>query len=122
MTLKEAYDKAKEGQIIVKKVLGPSVGPVVEFWRIEFEKGKGFKDRIGVENFTVEVAIDDNWEVVTEKKKVVIEDVMWEYRDFGKEISPFVWRGFPDREYFKKLLHNEVLNGTKMKMTLEWEE
>jgi len=104
MTLKEAYDTAKDTDRI--KRMGDTF-PM---------KKRNLDDHCHIE---IEDAIADDWEIVGKKKKVVIEGVTWSVADHSKILFPCDDTGNQD---FLKFLFQSVMKRTEMKMTLEWEE
>ena len=104
MNLIEAWKRAKECQSIKRKNC-PSRS---------YEKSNGYFQDIFNKTCEPDLLADD-WEIVKEKKKVVIEGVQWHIDKSGIGVTyPLSYRNSAD---FKQLLDKP-----KMKMTLEYEE
>ncbi len=105
MTLKEAYDKARKGQAIIRKIW---IYKDVGIRPLEINSLECPKITWG------DIGADD-WEICVEKKKVVIERVNLHGLIFGKVSFKYDCDGHLDPFV-------SMRQDIKMKMTLEWEE
>ena len=108
MNLIEAWNKAKEGQLLWRDSwLNPH--DAYETW----QKRGEFNEWIKLHFYSSDSLLADDWEIVKEKKEATWSDVMW-HRDKSGLIYPTgICSGISFEQLEKK---------PKMKMTLEWEE
>ncbi len=106
MNIIEAWEKAKEGQLI-----SCSTGRVIS---------KQKKIKQSLVNLYEEDIVANDWVIIKEKKRVEIEGVFW------------MWRTYAESGHFKASVFypqtetgidwKQFLNKPKMKMILEWED
>jgi hypothetical protein len=103
MNLIEAWKKAKKGQ----EVSTPQGG---------IYKRSSLRELLTKDCFTEEELLAEDWEVVREKKVMVIESIRWKKNPKG-QIFPWFMEDYPGFNVFDSLVDKPL-----MKMTLEWEE